>query len=198
MSLIRKPKFLPWVMIVGGAIGFFASFDLTLEKLKVLHDPSYVPSCNINPILSCGSVMKTHQAEIFGFANSLIGIAAFAAILAIGVAILAGGRFKRWFWLSINAGLLGGLIFAHWLIYQSLYTLGTLCPYCMAVWLVIIPLFYYVTLYNFESNNLPKIDKRNRLLSFVYEHHIDFLLTWYLIIIIMILNRFWYYWQTLL
>lgn len=198
MKLIRRPIFLPLIMLVTGAVGFVASFLLTLEKLKVLNDPNYSPACDVNPIISCGSVMNTQQGEVFGFANSLIGIAAFAAIIMIGLAILAGGRFKRWFWLILQSGLMLGLIFAHWLIYQSLYSLGTLCPYCMVVWLMIIPLFFYVTLFNFDSGNIPKISKSNKILRFVYNHHLDFLLVWYLIIIILILNRFWYYWSTLL
>ena len=53
-----------------------ASLTLTVEKIELLIDPSYVPSCSINPVLSCGSVMVTHQASVFGFPNPLIGIVA--------------------------------------------------------------------------------------------------------------------------
>ena len=35
-----------------------------------------------------------------------------------------------------------------WLIGQSIFVLGTLCPWCMLVWLVTIPLFWVVTLRN--------------------------------------------------
>jgi hypothetical protein len=32
------------------------------------------------------------------------------------------------------------------LIGQSLYSIGALCPWCMAVWTATIPIFWYVTL----------------------------------------------------
>jgi hypothetical protein len=33
----------------------------TIEKVNMLTDPSYRPSCSINPVLACGSVMATAQ-----------------------------------------------------------------------------------------------------------------------------------------
>ena len=44
-----------------------------------------------------------------------------------------------------------GVVFVHWLIFQSLYVIGALCPYCMVVWAVTIPIFWYVTLHNLRS-----------------------------------------------
>ena len=35
-------------------------------------------------------------------------------------------------------------VFMHWLIFQSLYRIGALCPYCMVVWAVTIPLLVVV------------------------------------------------------
>lgn len=40
------------------------SITLTVEKIALLKDAAYVPSCSINPVLSCGSVMTTPQAEL--------------------------------------------------------------------------------------------------------------------------------------
>ena len=47
--------------------------DAHVEKIEILINPDYVPSCSLNPVLSCGSVMITPQASAFGFPNSLIG-----------------------------------------------------------------------------------------------------------------------------
>ena len=58
---------LAWLYMVGGAIGLLAAAVLLIEKVALLKDPTYVPSCSINPILSCGSIMQTSQAEAFGF-----------------------------------------------------------------------------------------------------------------------------------
>ena len=40
------------------------------------------------------------------------------------------------------------MVFVHWLIYQSVFVIGALCPYCMVVWAVTIPTFFYVTVHN--------------------------------------------------
>ena len=47
----------------------------------------------------------------------------------------------------------GAFAFVCWLIYQSIFALGTLCPWCMVVWTVTIPLFWAVTLYNLKAGN---------------------------------------------
>ncbi|MFN6554927.1 vitamin K epoxide reductase family protein, partial [Mycolicibacterium septicum] len=64
-----------WILIAG-VLGLAAALALTVEKIELLIDPSYVPTCSINPVISCGSVMTTWQASAFGFPNSLIGVVA--------------------------------------------------------------------------------------------------------------------------
>ncbi|WP_442816071.1 vitamin K epoxide reductase family protein [Streptosporangium sp. NBC_01810] len=76
--------------MAGGALGLSAAFTLSVEKIALLKDPAYVPTCSINPILSCGSVMITPQAEVFGFPNPLLGIAGFAIVTTTGAGLLAG------------------------------------------------------------------------------------------------------------
>jgi len=41
--------------------------DTDVEKIELLLNPAYVPSCNLNPIVSCGSVMTTPQGVGAGF-----------------------------------------------------------------------------------------------------------------------------------
>ena len=146
---------LAWLLAVGGVVGFAAAFTLLVEKIALLKDPSYVPSCSINPILSCGSIMRTEQAEAFGFPNPILGVAGFAVVVTVGVAVLAGAKFRRWFWLGLQAGTLFGVVFIHWLIFQSLYRIDALCPYCMVVWVVTIQVFWYTTLQNLAAGHLP-------------------------------------------
>ena len=82
---------MPDVVVVGaGPNGLAAAITLTIEKIEILINPDYVPSCSINPVLSCGSVMITPQAEAFGFPNPLIGIVSFTVVMVTGV--LALGR----------------------------------------------------------------------------------------------------------
>ena len=94
-------RVLPWVLTAGGVLGLTAAFVLTVEKIALLKDPAYVPTCSVNPVLSCGSVMRTPQAGVFGFPNPLLGVAGFAVVTTVGVALLAGARFPRWLWLGL-------------------------------------------------------------------------------------------------
>lgn len=197
LSLVRANR-LALLLTVAGAIGFAASFVLTVDKFRLLQDPSYIPSCNLNPIISCGSVMQSQQASLFGFTNSLIGVAAFAALAAVGAALLAGARLQKWFWQLIQLAAVLGLVFAHWLIYQSLYVLGTLCPYCTVVWLATIASFLYVTLSNLRHGRIPGAAAASRPVRWAVRHHLDLLFAWYLAIALLVLVRFWYYWKTLL
>ncbi|NUU21924.1 MAG: vitamin K epoxide reductase family protein, partial [Streptomycetaceae bacterium] len=163
-----------------------------------LKDPSYSPSCSINPILSCGSVMKTPQAEVFGFPNPLMGVAGFAVVLTVGVVLLAGARPARWFMLGLQLGATFGVVFVHWLIFQSLYRIGALCPYCMVVWAVTIPVFWYTTLHNLTAGVIPVPASWRRAIEGVARFHSLVLVAWYLLIVALVGVEFWDYWRTLL
>ena len=78
--------------------------------------------------------MLSEQAEVFGFPNSLLGIGAFAIFIAVGVAIIAGVEFPKWFWQIALVGTVLAILFSHWLAYQTTFVIGALCPYCMVAW----------------------------------------------------------------
>jgi len=187
-----------WFLLVTAALGFAASFTLTYERFKLFTDPGYVPSCSINPIISCGNVMTTHQAAVFGFPNPLMGIAGFAVVLAVGAGLLAGARYHRWYWLGLQLGTTLGLVLICWLVTQSLYSIGALCPYCMVVWVIIFPMFWYVTLHNLRHRVIPTPEGWRDGLDAVLTLHWFGPLLWYLVVGGMVLVRFWSYWQTLL
>lgn len=139
---------LGWLLAVGGAIGLIASFTLTYEKLQLLENPDYVPSCNLNSVVSCGSVMAKEQASLFGFPNPLIGLVSFGVVVTIGVLAVGRVRLPGWVWGGLQAGVTLGLAFVLWLAFQSLYVISALCPYCMVVWAVTWALFVYVTVHS--------------------------------------------------
>ena len=134
MKALATRKLTSLVMLLGSIAGFIASFLLTVDKIEVLKDSGYTPSCNISETLNCKSVMLSKQAEVFGFPNSLIGLGAFAIFIAIGVALLAEVQFPKWFWQIAFIGTLSGVLFSHWLAYQTTFEIGALCPYCMVAW----------------------------------------------------------------
>jgi uncharacterized membrane protein len=183
------------VLIFGGLIGVLCSFLITIEKINLIANPSYIPSCNINPFISCGSVMKTPQASLFGFPNSLLGILGFSIMLTAGMAELAGAKFKKWFWVTAEIGITLAVIFVYWLFYQSVYRIGALCPYCMVVWAVTIPMFWYLTLYNLEEKNIILWKNQEKFVFKLKKNSLLILSIFYLVIFLSILIHFWSYWK---
>lgn len=189
---------LAWLLLVAGVLGALAAFVLTVEKLALLSNADYVPSCSLNPVLNCGSIMRTDQAELFGFPNPLIGLAGFPVVAATGAALLAGARLRRWYWLGLQGGLTAGLVFVGWLIFQSLYRIGALCPYCMVVWAVVIPAFWYVTLANLTSGRLGTRLASSRPLESLARNHVVVLTATFVLVLALIAHRFWDYWSSLI
>jgi uncharacterized membrane protein len=183
------------VMLLAGIVGWFASFQLTVDDWRLLKNPSYRPPCNISPVVSCGSVMSSAQGSLFGFPNMLLGLGAFAAVTALGVAVLAGARLHPRLWLALDAGALAGVVFVHWLMGQSLYELNKLCPYCAAVWVVTIALFWYLTLHCLEREILRA---PRGVVTVLRDTHGLLLAGWYGVIVMLVLTRFWSYWSGLL
>ena len=145
----------PWILLVTGIVGWLASAVLVLERLRLYADANYITSCDISPWVSCGTVFQTWQASIFGFPNPLIGIVAFAVVITTAVAMLAGARLKRWYWLGLQAGVTLGMVFVVWLWSQALFDIYVLCIYCMVVWTAMIPMFVFTTVRNMAHGVLP-------------------------------------------
>ena len=188
---------LAWLLLIGGLIGLVASFVLSVEKYALLADPSYVPTCSLNPVLSCGSIMGSPQAEAFGFPNPLMGVAGFAVVAATGAALVAGARVAGWFWAGVQGGVTLAVVFVHWLIFSSLYRIGALCPYCMVVWAVTITVFWYVTVRNATAVAARLPPGLVSAVTVVRQHHGVVLTIWFLVIAAAVLQRFWLYWSTL-
>lgn len=128
--------------IIAGVVGWFASFQLLTEFIKTLQNPEYVPNCSVSVLVTCGPNMASWQGSLFGFSNTILGVTMFVAPIVVGVALLAGARFAPWFWWIYQAGLLFGFGLILWLSYQSVFSLHTLCPWCMVVWTAMIPLWW--------------------------------------------------------
>ncbi|EKF24323.1 vitamin K epoxide reductase family protein [Mycolicibacterium hassiacum DSM 44199] len=178
-------------VLIAGVIGLAASLALTIEKVELLIDPGYEPSCSWNPVLSCGSVMVTPQAAVFGFPNSLIGVVSFTLVLVTGVLAVGRVRLPRWYWAGLAVGTLAGAVFVHWLIFQSLYRIGALCPYCMVVWAVTIPLLVLATSIAIGPVTAQPVVRA--LLTWRW----SVVTLWFTAVILLILVRFWDYWSTL-
>jgi len=191
---VTLQKALPWLLVICGIIGLVCALIIMYDKVALLKNPAFKPNCDLNPIISCGSVMESKQANAFGFPNPFIGIVGFSVVIATGMAILAGAtKLKRWYWLGLQAGTVFGVAFIHWLFFQSVYRINALCPYCMVVWIMTITLFWYVTLYNVQTGVVTLRGKAQQIGFFLRRHHLDILRLWFLVIAFFILKHFWYY-----
>jgi uncharacterized membrane protein len=162
-----RPRGLAIFLIVAGVIGWIAAFALTLDKFRLLQDPNAQLGCNLSILVQCGVNLNSWQGAILGFPNPIIGLAAWIAPIAVGVAVLAGAQFARWFWIAFNVGLLGALGFVIWLISQSIFVLGTLCPWCMVTWSVTIPSFIAVTAFTLRNGIIPAAPAVRRIAAVV-------------------------------
>jgi uncharacterized membrane protein len=200
MAAKAKPildKIFPYLLVIGALIGLFAAGVLMVDKVKLAQDASFRPNCNLNPIFSCTSVMKSPEAAAFGFPNPILGLVGFGIVITVGMAILAGAAFKRWFWLGLQAGTLFGVLFIHWLFYHSVYDIKALCIYCMIVWSVTIPIFWYTLLYNLRHGHIATPKFLKKTVDFAQANHLFILILWYLTIIVLIVHHFWYYFKTI-
>jgi uncharacterized membrane protein len=195
----RFPEGVPapsaWWVLISGVIGLAASMTLTVEKIELLRNPSYVPTCNINPIVSCGSVMVTPQASVLGFPNPLLGLVAFTVVIVSGLLAVTKTALPQWYWVGLLVGVLIGSVFVHWLIFQSLYRIGALCPYCMVVWVVTISLLVVVASVVFR----PALQRRQAgAMGVLYQWRWSIAALWCTAVFLLIMVRFWDYWSTLL
>ncbi|WP_292829280.1 vitamin K epoxide reductase family protein [Microbacterium sp.] len=150
-----RPTALAVWLIIAGVIGWWAAFSLTMERIHLLANPDAILGCDISPLVQCGKNLASWQGSLFGFPNPILGLTGWMAPIVVGVAILAGARFARWFWWMFEAGVTLAFVFVIWLIGQSIFVLGTLCPWCMVTWAVTIPTFYAVTLHILRTGILP-------------------------------------------
>lgn len=184
-------RWLPALLVLTGGVGLLAATLLMMERLRLLQDAAYVPMCSLNAVFSCGPVMTSPQASAFGIPNPLIGIAGFAVVLTTGVAMLAGASFQRWYWLGLQLGVTFAISFVHWLIFQSLFRIESLCLYCMVVWVVTALLFWYVTLYNARINHAHLPAWMQAVGAVAMRNHSAMLSLWGLVVAVAVLQVFW-------
>lgn len=150
-DVTRPGRGYPAFLLVCAAIGLTAAFELTLEKLKQLADPESAASCDFSILVQCSANLRSWQGSVFGFPNPLLGLVGWTAVVVVAVALLAGVRFPHWWWRAFAVGVTLGQAFVVFLVYTSVFELSTLCPWCMATWSVVIPMFVVTWLWTLRQ-----------------------------------------------
>jgi uncharacterized membrane protein len=140
-------------MLISSLIGLIASLVLSIEAMQLAEDPLADLGCNINSVLSCGTVGSSWQASLLGFPNSFLGLIAEPVVITLSVAALGGVRYPRWFMLSAQVVYSIGLAFAYWLFVQSYFVIGALCPWCLTITVTTTLVFASLTRINLLENH---------------------------------------------
>ncbi|MGO1256273.1 MAG: vitamin K epoxide reductase family protein [Microbacterium gubbeenense] len=155
VATTKRPTALAIWLIFAGVVGLIAAFTLTMDDIRSLEDDTFNPACNFSPIFQCSANLESWQGSAFGFPNPLIGLVCWMAPIVVGMAILSGARFSKWFWALYAIGHTLAFGFVCWLAFQSIFRIGTLCPWCMVTWVVTIPSFYAVVLHAVRIGAIP-------------------------------------------
>ena len=152
-----------WVtMLIASIASLVASFVLAVDALVLAENPNADLGCNINSVISCGTVAGSWQSQLLGFPNAYLGLITEPVVITIAVASLGGVRFPRWFMLSAQVFYTVGLLFAYWLFHQAMFDIGALCPWCMLVTLATTLVFFEMTHVNIRQDNLflpPRVQR---------------------------------------
>jgi uncharacterized membrane protein len=180
------------VMLISSVASLVASFVLSVEALTLAEDPNAVLGCDINAVLSCGTVGSSWQASLLGFPNAFLGLVAEPVVITIAVAGLGGVRFPRWFMLGAQAVYTIGLAFAYWLFYEAMFDIGALCPWCLLITVATTLVFFEMTHINIRDNNLYLSPRLHESLSAAVQAHLDLMLVvvWLLALALLVLVRY--------
>ena len=176
------------LLVVAGVLGLLAAMVLTIDRIRLLEDPSTQLACNLSPFIACGPVMQSRAGALLGFPNPLLGIIGFSVVLTTGVLRASGVALPRWFHRGLQVGVLAAALFITWLQTQSLYVIGALCLWCLLVWTVTIPLVVVVTLENAATGRLgPGLARAGTRLR---PYTVTIVAVWYLVVLAAIGLRF--------
>lgn len=94
-------------------MGLLAAFVSTLDRFQ------FIAACSFASAASCGEGLGSAKWALLGVPNSMVGLACWTALVAVGVGSLAGASYPRWFWLLLTAGLVVALALAAWFVVAS-------------------------------------------------------------------------------
>ncbi|MDP9805637.1 putative membrane protein [Trueperella bonasi] len=140
---------------IASLLGMFASAMLLLSEINYLRNPAGNLLCDVNPLVGCSTWFTAWQGTlIFDVPNALWGALFFAGMSGLGLVLLTGGRLHRSLWSLALVGISLGMIWVLWFGYQSYVVAGSICPYCVIVWIAVIPLFVHILARTLQAGHL--------------------------------------------
>ena len=93
------------VMLVAALASLVAAFTLSVDAITLAANPTQALGCDVNAILSCGTVGTSWQAAAFGFPNAFMGMIFSSAVIATALMGLSGIKIPRWFALALKPAI---------------------------------------------------------------------------------------------
>ncbi|AOZ72526.1 hypothetical protein BK816_03800 [Boudabousia tangfeifanii] len=124
--------------------GLGASLKLVLATLEHAAHPDQALGCDLSAWISCGASMDSWQSHVLGMPNAIIGLIAFSALSVVMVLLLSKVKLPTWFWVAMSVCATAALLFVYWFAWISVFTFKALCPWCLVVWAVMLPLFVII------------------------------------------------------
>lgn len=179
-------------MLFWSAASLTAAFVLATEAVTLAGDQAATFGCDINAVVSCGTVGSSWQASVFGFPNAFLGLITEPVVLTIAAAGLAGVRLPRWMMLTAQVGYTLGFALAYWLLYQAIFHIGAVCPWCLLVTVATTFVFVEMTRINVLEGHLPIPRRARRLAEEVIHHRLDLLATavWLCGVLLLLVTRY--------
>jgi uncharacterized membrane protein len=179
----------PKILLVSSLFALVASFWQAAERIHMLKNPTVPLNCNLNPIIDCGGVMSHRLAALFGFPNTFIGMVMFSMLLASALVLLSGSSFKKSFHKFVLALSTIAIGFSAWFFWASLYVIGKICIFCLAIWPASIILFWYGLLYWFSKQDQLSAG-RKKFYKFGMRNHWFVVFCVFLLMLTLFLLRF--------
>jgi uncharacterized membrane protein len=193
LAQFRHSSVTVWVtMLIASVASLVASFVLSVEAITLAEDPNADLGCNINAVISCGTVGGSWQASVLGFPNAFLGLMTEPVVITLAVASLAGVRFPRWFMLAAQTVYTLGLAFAYWLFYEAMFDIGALCPWCLLITLATTLVFFEMTYVNIRDDNLFLPRRVQAALTGFVRANLDLivLVVWLLVLVLAVVLKY--------
>ena len=188
----RRNRWVYTTMLLAAGASLVASLVLSIDAVELASNPDAALACNINAVISCGTVARSWQAHLFGFPNAFLGLICEPVVITIAVAGLGGVRFPRWFMLGAQTIYTLGLIFAYWLFYEALTTIGALCPWCLLITVATTLVWVELTRVNLRDRVLPLGESGHRLVAAGLDARLDVfsVAVWLLVLALIVVTHY--------
>ena len=189
----QRPHRLVWAaMLVGSIASLVASLVLSVDAIRLAEDPGAALSCDINAVISCGTVANSWQASLLGFPNAFLGLMTEPVVITLAVAGLSGVRFPRHMMVAAQVVYTVGLGFAYWLFHQAMFDIGALCPWCMLVTVATTLVWFELTRINVLQDNLWLPRRLQAALSSAVRSGLDVVVgvSWVLLMVLAVVLKY--------